>query len=60
MFWYVIYDSDGNPIEATGRAERIGDLIAAHYELVDRTPGADEPFLTVRRELRLAPVEAQS
>ena len=48
--WYVIYDSDGNPVAATGRAERIGQLIADHYKLVDSTPGADEPFLTVKRE----------
>jgi hypothetical protein len=49
-YWYVVYDSDGNPVEATGRPERIGAIITRHYALVDRTPGADEPFLTVRRE----------
>ena len=57
MLWYVIYDSDGNPVAATGRQEHIGLLIAEHFRLVDQTPGADEPFLTVKREVRLADVD---
>jgi len=49
---WIIYDSDGNPIAATGRASRVGALIEEHYALVDRTPSADEPFVTVKRETR--------
>lgn len=49
-YWYVVYNSDGNAVEATGRPERLGAIIARHYALVDRTPGAAEPFLTVKRE----------
>jgi len=54
MLMYVIYDSDGNPVAATARAEHLGTLIAEHFVLVDRTPGADEPFLTVRPEAMLS------
>lgn len=62
---FVVYDSDGNligiaPTDAANVAERLGRIIVDHYDLVDDTstlnreldiPDADEPFVTVRREV---------
>jgi hypothetical protein len=52
---FVVYDSDGNEVETVrfslALACDIGQAILRHYALVDSTPGADEPYLTVIREL---------
>lgn len=52
----TIFDSDGNPIDTVNldtpdAAEAIGQVVLQHYALVDSEPHADEPFLTITREV---------
>jgi hypothetical protein len=60
MTHVVVFDSDGNPIDrvdvdAPDAAAAIGAIVLQHYALVDDTPAADEPFLTITLEFEPAP-----